>query len=625
MVSTNPVKTFDSKDTPLQDLLKGIETGATQFPDFQRGWVWDDEHIRSLLASVSLAYPIGAVMLLEAGGQDVRFQTRPVEGAPETNVTPSTLILDGQQRLTSLYLALSSGIPVKTRDARGKSVERWYYLDIEKTLNPDLDREEAIVGIPIDRKVLNFRGEVVADYSTPDLERQAGMLPVSIIFDHMALMDWGMKYVQAGQSAGSDGFARWNDLTQQAILRFQQYHVPVIELKRGTPKEAVCQVFEKVNTGGVSLTVFELLTATFAADGFHLREDWAKRQRSLREHPVLHGIENTDFLQAVTLLGSRHRREDALHQVKPLDQAKQPDQAPGISCKRKDVLRLTLDEYQRWADPVTEGFKQAAKLLYGQKVYSARGLPYRTQLTPLAAILTVLGSQAETAAIRGQLARWYWCGVFGELYGGSIESRFARDLPEVLSWVSGGPEPITVTEAAFQASRLLSMRTRNSAAYKGVSALLIRDGGQDFRTGVPVDEARYFDERIDVHHIFPQAWCRKKQVPSSRFDSIVNKTPLAAKTNRMIGGNAPSTYLPRITKDSGLNDSEMDSVLRSHVVEPDYLRADDFDAFFAARQKALLDRIEAAMGKPVMHDITALQPVLADDDEDVEEDENEAA
>lgn len=190
-------RTFISTDEPLSGLLQSVHLGKTQLPDFQRGWVWDDGHIRSLLASISLSYPIGAVMLLGAGGQDVRFKTRPVEGAPDTRSAPERLILDGQQRLTSLYQALFSGKAVETKDARGKSIKRWYYLDIARALDDKADREDAIVGVPEDRVVRNFRGETLADYSTPRKECEAEMLPVPIIFDSTALLGWSMPYLQA--------------------------------------------------------------------------------------------------------------------------------------------------------------------------------------------------------------------------------------------------------------------------------------------------------------------------------------------------------------------------------------------------------------------------------------------
>src|SRR5262249_40847385 len=151
---------FDSTKESLLDLLRSIRDGKTQLPDFQRGWVWDDEHICSLLASISLSYPIGAVMMLQTGNADVRFKPRAVEGV-KLNVLPEPerLILDGQQRLTSLFQSLFLGQAVTTRDVRGNQIKRWYYLDIHKALSANGDRDEAIIGLPEDRKVRNFRGD----------------------------------------------------------------------------------------------------------------------------------------------------------------------------------------------------------------------------------------------------------------------------------------------------------------------------------------------------------------------------------------------------------------------------------------------------------------------------------
>ena len=116
-------KKFTSNEMPLSQLLDQAHHGVLQLPDFQRGWVWDDNHIGSLLASVSLSYPIGAVMTLRTGNPDVKFKPRLLEGVElQQSVEPEFLLLDGQQRTTSLYLALRSGGPVSTRDARRRSL-----------------------------------------------------------------------------------------------------------------------------------------------------------------------------------------------------------------------------------------------------------------------------------------------------------------------------------------------------------------------------------------------------------------------------------------------------------------------------------------------------------------------
>jgi hypothetical protein len=112
--------------------------------------------------------------------------------------------------------------------------------------------------------------------------------------------------------------------------------------------------------------------------------------------------------------------------------------------------------------------------------------------------------------------------VFGELYGSAVETRIARDFMEVPVWLKGGPEPSTVSETLFRADRLKTMRMRLSAAYKGVNALLMKEGAQDFRSGQKFDHTVFFGENVDIHHVFPQDWCKKHGIKPSVFDSIIN-------------------------------------------------------------------------------------------------------
>ncbi len=117
------VATFDSTKRLLPDLLKDVVEGKIQLPDFQRGWVWDDDHVRGLLVSIARSFPIGAVMLLETGGE-ARFQVRPVESVRLTSPRePEKLILDGQQRLTSLTQAMRAPSPSTRERPRVRSCE----------------------------------------------------------------------------------------------------------------------------------------------------------------------------------------------------------------------------------------------------------------------------------------------------------------------------------------------------------------------------------------------------------------------------------------------------------------------------------------------------------------------
>ena len=610
---------FDSPDLGLNGLMTDIGNGKIQLPDFQREWKWDDDRILSLLASIARGHPIGVLMMLQVDGDRKRFAPKPLAGvalSPQL-LAPERLILDGQQRLTSLYQALASDRPVDTTDSRGKKIKRWYYVKISDAISDNADVEEAIISVPEDKLMRDqFGRTVTADYSSRDAECKAEVFPLSLIFNMPAVFAWQNRYLQIAPDQAAERSERWNCFYTKILSNFVQYTVPAIILSKDTPKEAVCTIFEKVNTGGVPLNVFELLTASFAADGFNLKDDWERRYARLKAKPALREVENTDFLQAVALLATRERRQNFLA-------SKEEGIPPGIGCKRRDILDLSLEEYRRWADPVTDGFIWAAEFLSEEHVFDARDVPYRTQLVPLAAIRVVLGYDASLYGIRERIRQWFWCGVLGELYGGSVETRFARDLEQVPEWSRGRPgvTPITVEEAGFRDQRLLTLRTRNSAAYKGIYALLMREGARDWLRHELIGLASFFDYQVDIHHIFPKAWCAKNDIDRDRQESIVNKTAISRRTHTLIGGRAPADYLRTLAQRGGVTAEILDGIVASHAIDPSAMRANDFDAFFAARKEKLLQLIEKAMGKTAVRELTAepeeYEPEPADEgDED---------
>ena len=357
----------------------------------------------------------------------------------------------------------------------------------------------------------------------------------------------------------------------------------------------MCTVFEKVNTGGVTLSVFELVTASFAAGDFSLRDDWETRKNRMHsEFGVLQGLRGDQFLQAVTLLATQARNRDAVAEGRP------PNQIPGVGCKRADILDLRLDEYREWADRVEAAFRQTAKFLHGQYVFTAPNVPYGTQLVPLAALHVELDDDLATANAKEKMNHWFWCGVFGEAYGGAIESQFALDLSEVAAYVRGGPEPTLVTQANFIAERLLSLRTRNSAAYKGLYALQMKSGAADWRSGERLSLPTWHGESIDIHHVFPVAWCRNVDPPIPRWlhDSIINKTPIDATTNRKLGGQGPSRYLQGLRRD--IDEDLLCRILEAHWIDRCALEEEQFGDFFVERGQAMLDLINRTMRKPAV-------------------------
>ncbi len=608
------MSTFDSTKTLLSDLLSRVVKGKLQLPDFQRGWVWDDEHIRSLLVSIARSFPIGAVMLLETGGES-RFQVRPVEGVelpPNTN--PEELILDGQQRLTSLTQVLKLDKPVATRDEKKRELKLHYYFDIEKALWGAQTLEDAIVTVDEQRTQReDFGRRVRLDLSTREKEIDSFHFPSSQILN-------SDEWEQALSEHAPQKLARFMKFRRQVVEPFRNYALPVISLKKETSKEAVCLVFEKVNTGGVPLSVFELITATWAADGFNMRDDWfggrgkGGRHARFSKKPLLRELQPTDFLQGVSLLHSLEKR------TRDLAAGRSGKEVTGVTAKREHVLEMPLGAFGRWAEPLTKGYEQAERFLRSEGFHHPKFLPYRTQLTPLASVLAHLGERWLEPQIKAKLARWFWCGVLGELYGGAVETRIALDVQQLLAWVNdpSAPEPATVEAAGFNPNRLDTLRSRTSAAYRGLYVLLQREGACDFFWKARMVDLDLDDVKLDIHHIFPKKWCEAQKTPPRIFNSIVNKTAISYKANRMIGGSAPSKYLAQLQTHAQvqLADPDMDAILRSHAIDPGLLRADSFEEFYLARKAALLNLVVRAMGKAPTEEVEPYGEEGEDDEAD---------
>ncbi|MDO4543157.1 MAG: DUF262 domain-containing protein [Clostridia bacterium] len=578
----------ESIDTALDILMREVRDGKEQLPEFQRDWTWDDGRIRGILASLSQGYPMGAIMRLKYGNENIKFKYRTFEGVNAPGVTPEFLVLDGQQRLTSMYRATMAKDAVVTKTDKGKAIQRFYYLDMKLCLDESQDRYDAVIAVPDDKKVkTDFDRKVLLDLSTRELEYEHEMFPINIVFDSSAREDW------------ADGYKEYHNYEKTYMERYKQfrtdvietitgYKLPVITLGRDTPREAVCKVFENVNTGGVSLTVFELVTATFATYEFDLRKDWEACRDIIwgKGEPlntdVMHGVDETAFLTTVTLYSSY--LADTM-----------------TTCKKKDVLALPFDAYQSNKKAVLEGYKMARKFLFSQYVFRRRDLPYTTQLIPLAAICAVIGkSTFNLPQTQNILKQWYWCGIMGEMYGGANETRYANDIEDVVALIKGKPSANrTMGAAYFSATRLISLQTRNSAAYKGIMALVYRAQCKDFMQGTTMDIVKSMDESPDIHHIFPEAHCMKKGYSKDKWNSIINKTPLLPASNRQIGGEAPSVYSQKIMKSAQIDEAELQLRVESHMVNFDAFIHDDFDTYFIDRAKAIMKVIESAMGKAI--------------------------
>jgi len=194
---------------PLARLLEEAHDGRIQVPEFQRELILTDGWTRSLLASVSLGYPVGAVTLLQAGATDMRFETSTIADSPSPREA-ERLLIDGRRRITGLYQALASGRPVQTHDGGDKPVQRWYAIDIAAALDPAVDRDETIIAVP--------------ELSSPESEWEQSLFPLRLVFGAEAERGRWMEGF-AGHSA--ERSARFES---EILAAFDGYQVPTIVL-----------------------------------------------------------------------------------------------------------------------------------------------------------------------------------------------------------------------------------------------------------------------------------------------------------------------------------------------------------------------------------------------------------
>lgn len=556
----------DTNQRALKDLLAEIHNRTTVLPDFQRDFVWEPGATQELIVSIANDYPAGSILRVRDAKR--LFAVRHFEGAPSLDGSTHTfLVLDGQQRLTSLYQAFF-GVG-----------EHRYYLNLKKLID-GMDFEEAIFHVRATTKWARDREDFA-------VQAKELLLPLSVL------------------RAGDGGFLQWilhvtnpmpaeertrtldelTDLNDGWIKNIDHYQFPVVTLSEETEAAALCTIFETLNRTGVKLSVFELLTARFWPQDIKLRALWEK---ALVDYPVIANFEVDPYyvLQGISL-ASR--------------------EAP--SCRRSDVLNMAPSDITKWWDKVVLGLATGLKILRDDcKVMLPKWLPYQTMLSPLAAILALADSPktAEAGAQREKLRRWFWCAVFGQAYESAANSKAAKDVVEVLSWLSGGDLPESVASLRFDPRALRDVTPRQRAIYRGAICLILGGGARDFHTQALITGNLMTDEGIDDHHVFPAAYLERHGVtPARTRDCVLNRTLIDRTTNQMISDRAPSDYLAEIRNTPGF---PFDVVLASHGLPADAaspLLRDDYEAFLAWRQDRLWQEIRRVTGVTEAADLEA--------------------
>jgi hypothetical protein len=550
----------DTNPKALKDLLGEINSRTMALPDFQRDFVWEPGATQELIVSIANDYPAGSI--LRVRDEKRVFAAREFEGAPKLNGYKHTfLVLDGQQRLTSLYQAFF-GVG-----------EHCYYLDLKKLID-GADFEEAISYERVKTKRVKAR---------ENFEHQATelILPLNVLKAGAGgFLDWMLKVTDPKPP---DERTRMLDALMKInanwIKPLDEYRFPVVTLSNETEPDALCTIFETLNRTGVKLSAFELLTARFWPQNINLRALWDKARE---DYSILEEFEVDPYyvLQAISLSCRK---------------------AP--SCKRGDVLNLASSDIETWWNPVVAGLATGLDILREDcKVILPKWLPYQTMLAPLAAILAKMGEPktAEAGAQRENLKRWFWCSVFGQAYENAPNSQSAKDVTELVTWLGGGTPPETISTARFDPKALRDVTPRQRSIYRGTMCLILGSGtgARDFHTQAVITGRLIMEQGIDDHHVFPSNYLETtKGIKSSRRrDCVLNRTLIDRTTNQMISDRAPSDYLAEIRKTPGF---PFDSVLASHCLPTGAdspFWTDDYEAYLKWRETVLWNEIKRVTG-----------------------------
>lgn len=544
----------DTNPRTLKELLDQINTREMALPDFQRDFVWDPSATQELVVSIASNYPAGSLLRIR-NTQDL-FASREIQGAPRLNGAKTTyLLLDGQQRLTSLYQAFF-GVG-----------DHMYYLNVAGLIDGKTF-EECIYHARVGSREAR-------PFTNPDYQFERLILPLSELRGgNGGYNNWVRRAARRLSGPGRDVLEDILDRIKDTwIQTIDDYQFPVVTLSDSTDAEAVCTIFETLNRTGVRLSPFELLTARFWPKGVNLRHLWAQ---ALETYPLLAEFE-VDPIGVLQVIG--------LLTVTP------PSSTKGT------ILGFTSQTILDWWNRSAIGINNALTLLKEELgVATPRWLPYPAMLAPLAAILAkhdmIIGPRR--AAIREKLIRWYWCSVFSSAYESATNTTSSMHVTEVSEWLNGGAVPGVVANFRFDSSMLRDVTYRQRSLYRGVFTMLLCLGSRDFHSNERITGKLMRDNNIDDHHVFPDNYLKstRPEVTQRLRECVLNRTLIDRQTNLRISDKAPSAYLQEIENEIGL--ASLDLTLDSHLLPTGVespLRTDDFDTFLDGRQSAITDQI----------------------------------
>lgn len=548
---------FVPEKVKLSELLNDINEGKIQLPTFQRNYKWKQSQVKKLLDSIQAGYPAGSLLLLDVDPANPLLGFRTLEFVENCDRNPEILVLDGQQRLTSCYCALYNA-----------SSEKTYYLDYGRLYN-----EYYKTG----KEDCNFEDLIVVRKhdSISDAEcREKKYLKFSFLKSRKTFSEVKKEIGKYLQDEEIKNFITY-DIDNYLESLFD-YEFPVVRLSKEMSVEAICKIFETINTTGLKLSSFDICVAKFMRCNLNLRKKMDEVKTDCCLENIFDDNENL-LLQAIALLANKSPKANALS--KNLE-----------SC-----------DIEKWWDKAVEGYKYIVDLLDRIGVGLKKNdllLPYNPILPLFSALAikcekVIKSSFTSKSNFEEKIKKFFYTTAFSGRYAEGTDAKIQKDYDALYEWILENKTPDVMSRGVEWNTENRLRNTGNSAFGKAVLCLINGNEPQDFYIQNIVGQKTKGIE-TQFHHIFPTARY-KDQYREERLNSVFNITLISAESNNYISDKKTKEYLQGIYKERGITEKSFKTTLRAHFIDDDcyaFLLSEDFEAFIRKRAELIKTWLE---------------------------------
>jgi hypothetical protein len=571
---------FDKGHRSIVSLLSEIEQGRIALPDLQRPFVWEDTKVRDLLDSLFVGFPAGTVVLWRTDDpRDARTMGGTAK-APQA----SSLVIDGQQRLTSLY-AVIKGIEVVDKDGDRRQIKIAFRPRDGKFEVPDA----AIQQDP----------EYLADVSELWRATRSKRQIRKDLLD--ALKAKGRVVDGAYEEAVEHNLDR--------VKAIDDFEFPVVEIRKDeATDEDVAEIFVRINNQGMRLGQADFVLTLLSVFHGDLRDRIEARAAAISRESVV-AIDTQQLLRATCAVGFERARMSAIYKflrgVEP-NTGETSGEARKMRLEKLDLAADACMNPTTWRDYLLRvahaGFVNQALVASPNAVVNAFAFYVKGQQAAL-----------EKHRLDQLISRWLFGTLLTRRYSGSSETAFEADLNRTRGVGSDGEsfaraldgalsESITgdywsrtlVAELRTQRGRAPSaLAFRAAQIVLGARALFSDQLLQTLLTPGP-SAARSASEQ---HHLFPKAWLMKKAITDRReINQVANLADVGWAENGEIGASGPSSYVPRLRDKLGLDDGRWGRMCAEHALPIGWENL-PYDVFLQQRRERMADIIRAAYRK----------------------------